>query len=116
MANLELVARGEADATCVDNVTYAFVARHRPQVAGSTRVLATTPRSPTIPFVTSSLTKPETVERLRQALDEVAHASRWTDARSGLLLCDIVPVEASRYACLLAYEQESVALGYPELC
>ena len=28
--NIERVARGEIDATCVDNVTYAFVARHRP--------------------------------------------------------------------------------------
>ena len=28
--NLERVARGEADATCVDCVTYAFFARHRP--------------------------------------------------------------------------------------
>ncbi len=29
--NLERVAHGEVDATCVDNVTYAYVALHRPQ-------------------------------------------------------------------------------------
>jgi hypothetical protein len=28
--NIERVARGEIDATCVDCVTYAFFARHRP--------------------------------------------------------------------------------------
>ena len=33
--NLERVARGEADATCVDCVTYAFFARHRPGRGGA---------------------------------------------------------------------------------
>lgn len=114
-SNIEAVVKGEADATCVDSVTYAFVARHRPEIAAVTRVLATTPRSPTIPFVTASLTEPATVELLRAALIEVGRARRWADARAGLLLVDIVHIEAFRYGCLLDYEEESMALGYPAL-
>jgi hypothetical protein len=38
--NIERVARREADATCVDSVTYAFFRRHRPQLGALTRVLA----------------------------------------------------------------------------
>jgi ABC-type phosphate/phosphonate transport system substrate-binding protein len=114
-ANLELVARGGADATCVDTVTLAFVERHRPQVAASLRILAPTPRSTSIPFVTSSATEPESVERLRHGLREVASASRWAEARAGLLLSDIVPVAPADYEHLLVYEHEASELGYPVL-
>lgn len=113
--NLELVARGGADATCVDNVTLAFLEKHRPDVAAELRILALTPLSPSIPFVTSSATEPETVERLRHALGEVARASRWADARAGLLLADIVPIRPADYEQLLAYEHEASELGYPGL-
>jgi ABC-type phosphate/phosphonate transport system substrate-binding protein len=116
VGNLELVARHEVDATCVDNVTFAFVVRHRPQVAAMTRVLALTARSRTIPFVTSSATEPATVGRLHRALKEVGTAPEWEAARAGLMLHDIVPIEGARYGCLLEYEQEAVALGYPVLC
>jgi ABC-type phosphate/phosphonate transport system substrate-binding protein len=114
--NLELVAREEADATCVDNVTFAYVVRHRPNVAAQLRVLAPTPRSPTIPFVTSSATPPATAERLRRALAEVASAPGWANVRAGLLLRSVVPAEAADYECLLEYEQQAVTLGYPVLC
>jgi len=114
--NLDLVARGRADATCVDNVTYAFAERHRPDVMASLRILALTPRSPSIPFVTSSATEEETVGRLRDALGEVARAPRWADARSGLLLGDIVPINAADYEHLREYEHEAARLGYPVLC
>jgi ABC-type phosphate/phosphonate transport system substrate-binding protein len=114
--NLELVAQSEVDATCVDNVTFAYVVKHRPSVAARLRVLAPTPRSPTIPFVTSTATPPATVERLRRALAEVGAAPEWADARAGLMLRGIVPAEPADYECLLEYEQQAVTLGYPQLC
>ena len=46
--NLERVARGEADATCVDCVTYAFFARYRPTVTKRLRILAATRPTPAI--------------------------------------------------------------------
>jgi len=114
--NLERVARGEADATCVDSITYAFFARHRPQIANKLRILVPTPPSPSIPFVTSSAADSKTVETLRRALQRVAKAPEWAAARAGLLLKDIVPVEEGAYAALLDYEREAAALGYPVLC
>jgi ABC-type phosphate/phosphonate transport system substrate-binding protein len=113
--NLEMVARRDADATCVDSVTYAFVARHRPKVAAALRILATTVRSPSIPFVTSTASDPATVERLVLALRAVATSSEWADARAGLMLRDIVPIEAAEYEHLLEYEREATELGYPVL-
>jgi ABC-type phosphate/phosphonate transport system substrate-binding protein len=114
--NIERVARHEIDATCVDNVTYAFVIRHRPPLAEATRVLAATPPSPSIPFVTTVRAPAELKQALRKALFRVGTAEEWASVRAGLLLRDIVPTEdESPYEGLLRYETEARALGYPEL-
>jgi ABC-type phosphate/phosphonate transport system substrate-binding protein len=114
--NIERVARGEADATCVDCVTYAFFTRHRRSLAEATRVLAVTPVSPSIPYVISRHAPADLQEVVRAALLDVARAERWADVRAGLLLRDIVPLQdPSPYANLLHYESEARARGYPEL-
>jgi ABC-type phosphate/phosphonate transport system substrate-binding protein len=114
-ANVERVARGEADATCVDCVTYAFLCRHRPELGAATRVLAVTPESPSIPFVTSASTSADLRARLRDALLAVARSPQWSAARAGLMLRDIVPIDPTRYEIALAYEREAGELGYPQL-
>jgi ABC-type phosphate/phosphonate transport system substrate-binding protein len=96
-------------------VTYAFFRRHRPQLGDLTRILAATPVSPSIPFVTSRSAPEELVGVLREALLAVARAPEWADARAGLMLRDIVPIEPARYEVQMRYEQEAESLGYPEL-
>jgi ABC-type phosphate/phosphonate transport system substrate-binding protein len=113
--NIERIARGEADATCVDCVTYAFFRRHRPQLGELTRILGVTLSTPSIPFVTSSATPDDLKACLRAALSNVARATEWADVRIGLMLRDIVPVEIDAYSIQLQYEREAAALGYPEL-
>jgi ABC-type phosphate/phosphonate transport system substrate-binding protein len=113
--NLDRIARGEGDATAVDCVTYEFWRRYRPAAAERTRILARTPPSPAIPFVTAAATPPETVEILRAALRRVAREERFAAARAGLLIKDIVDVPAERYRALLDYESEAARLGYAEL-
>lgn len=113
--NIERVARGEADATCVDCVTYAFFCRHRPALGDLTRVVAVTPPSPSIPFVTSSRAPDGLIDHLRTALFSVGRSAEWSDVRAGLMLRDIVPVDVASYAVQLRYEEEARELGYPEL-
>jgi ABC-type phosphate/phosphonate transport system substrate-binding protein len=113
--NIERIARGEADATCVDCVTYAFFCRHRPRLGSLTRILTATPPSPSIPFVTSVATPADVKACLRTALFAVARAPEWKDVRSGLMLRDIVPADLATYAVQLRYEREATELGYPEL-
>jgi ABC-type phosphate/phosphonate transport system substrate-binding protein len=114
--NIEGVARGEIDATCVDCVTYAFFTRHRPRLAEATRVLATTPPSPSLPFVTSASAPAIVQETLRNSLFRLARADQWADVRAGLMLQDIVPIaDPLVYEDLLRYEREALALGYPDL-
>ena len=113
--NLDRIARTEAEATAVDNVTYAFWCQYRPEAARHVRVLARTPPSPAIPFVTSTATSAATVEVLRAALREFAHNPRYAKARHGLLVTDMIDVPAAAYRGLLDYEHEAAELGYPAL-
>jgi ABC-type phosphate/phosphonate transport system substrate-binding protein len=113
--NIERVARGEADATCVDCVTYAFFCRHRPALGNVTRIVAVTPQSPSIPFVTSSSSPDDLIDCLRQSLLRIGRSDEWSDVRAGLMLRDILPIEASAYAVQLRYEEEARERGYAEL-
>jgi ABC-type phosphate/phosphonate transport system substrate-binding protein len=78
-------------------------------------VLAATPPSPSIPFVTSCATPQGLREQLQAALHAVARDRAWMDVRAGLMLRDIAPVELASYAVQLAYEREAAELGYPRL-
>jgi ABC-type phosphate/phosphonate transport system substrate-binding protein len=113
--NLERVARGEADSTCVDCVTYAFFARHRPALAEQLRILAPTPPTPAIPFVTAAATDPVMKTALAQALRRVATEPEWAPVRAGMLLLDVVPPDQVDYQTPCRYATEAAALGYPRL-
>jgi len=113
--NIERIARSDADATCVDCVTYAFFCRYRPQLAAMTRVLAATLPSPSIPFVSSSATPDGLRQRLQAALFAVARDPAWRNVRAGLMLRDIAPIEPASYTVQLRYEGEATELGYPKL-
>jgi len=99
--NLNRIARGEADATAVDCVTYAFWRRYRPQAAAQVRVLARTPPSPAIPFVTSVERPPEIVALLRDALASLGREPLYAAARAGLSITEIVNLPAAAYRRLL---------------
>jgi hypothetical protein len=113
--NLDRIARAEADATAIDCVTFAFWSHYRPDAARQVRVLAQTPPSPAIPFVTSAATSTATVEVVRAALRKLAHDPCYATARRGLLVTDITDLPIAAYRGLLDYEHEAAELGYPVL-
>jgi ABC-type phosphate/phosphonate transport system substrate-binding protein len=96
-------------------VTYAFWKHYRPEAAARVRIIAETPPSPAIPFVTSIATPPATVDILRAALRQVTSEPRYATVREGLMITDIVDVPDSAYRGLLDYEREAAELGYPQL-
>ena len=114
-ASLDRLLRGEGDVASIDCVTFAFWQRHRPEAAARLRILAETPPSPAIPFVTAVATPPAVVDLLRDALRRVAAEPRYAAARAGLLISAIEDVPDAAYAGLLDYEAEAARLGYPRL-
>ena len=113
--NLERVAAGEADATCADAVTYAFNIAFKPHLARLTRILAATPISPAIPFVTSVATPEPLARALQAALLRVGTAPQHAAARAGLHIAAITAPDGADYTLQLRYEDEAAALGYPDL-
>ena len=113
--NLDRIAGGEGDVTAVDCVTYAFWRQYRPEAAKRTRILAQTPPSPAIPFVTSAATPAATVEILRGALRDLVQNPRYAAACGALRLTGIADVPDAAYRGLLDHEREAAALDYPVL-
>lgn len=114
-ASMAHVAGGEADGASVDCLTFAFFQDHRPDAAARLRVLAETPDSPAIPFVTSCATPPGHVAALRRALLRLAADPARKGVLGALRLRGIAPADPAAYHRILGYEREAARLGYPEL-
>jgi ABC-type phosphate/phosphonate transport system substrate-binding protein len=109
------VASGELDAASIDCLTYVFFKDHRPEAVESLRILAETPESPAIPFVTSIATPADEAARLQAALFRLFADPARRSVLAGLRLSGISTPDPAAYAGLLDYEREAAALGYPEL-
>ena len=99
----------------MDCVTYAFLARHRPARGEALRVLAATPPTPAIPYVTAATTDPAIKAALARALRRVATEPEWASVRAAMLLLDVVPPDQVDYRTPCRYADEAVAVGYPRL-
>jgi ABC-type phosphate/phosphonate transport system substrate-binding protein len=114
-ASMARVQSGELDACSVDCLTYVFFQDHRPEAAAGLRVLAETPESPAIPFVTSAATPTEQVEALRSALLRVAADPSRRPVLDALRIRTITPADPASYGRLLEFGRQAADLGYPEL-
>jgi ABC-type phosphate/phosphonate transport system substrate-binding protein len=108
VASMAAVAAGRADAAAIDCVTYGFCALYRPEAVAGLRIIAETPVSPAIPFITATATPPDMVAALTQGL-----AAMPPDA--GLRITAILPPRPEAYEAILALEEGAVALGYSAL-
>ena len=114
-SSIERVVSGELDVASIDCVTYTFFRDHRPEVVGSLRIVAETPESPAIPFVTSIATPAEEAHRLQAALFRLAADPGRRPVLEGLRLRAISTPDPAAYAGLLDYARQAAELGYPEL-
>ncbi len=114
-ASVSALVWGDADIAAIDAVTYAALKRYEPEAMVGLRVLATTPSSPALPFVTARATDEATVAALRAALKEIVADPALADARDALFLNDIWPGSVHRFAALRGLERDAVAAGYPVL-
>lgn len=114
-ASMARLAAREVDCASVDCMTYAFFKDHRPEVVESLRILAETPESPAIPFITSSATSEDDAMRLQAALFRLAADPARRSVMDGLRLKAITMADPAAYAALLDYERQAAELGYPEL-
>lgn len=115
LASLQAIADGTADIAAIDCITYAHLSRHRPELAGSTRVLAVTAATPCLPLVTAASTDDDTVAALRTALQAAASAPELAEARADLLLEGFETLPDRAYRAVSGLANQAVAAGYPAL-
>jgi ABC-type phosphate/phosphonate transport system substrate-binding protein len=115
LRSMEAVAAGMADAAAIDCVTYGFCAIHRPDLVAALRILAETPSSPAIPFITAAATPAETAQRLTALLCGPLPSPRLRAALDGLAIRRVAPPRPQAYDAVLAYEAEAAAMGYAAL-
>ena len=108
--SMEMVASGEADAASIDSVTYGFAALYRPELVARLRVVAETPASPAIPFITAAATPPGTAAALSRVL-----IGEIREALAGVRIVAVMPPRPEAYEAVMGYEAEATALGYPVL-
>jgi len=115
-ASIVAVGMGKADLAAIDSVTYAAIARFEPALVTGLKIVAPSPASPSLPFVTAAGTDAETVAALQSALDHVAADPDLAAVRETLLLAGIIPAEPDALAPISTLEAEAVRAGYPTLC
>ena len=115
LASLTAIAEGSADVAAIDNVTYAQIRRHHPDLAREVRFLQWTASTPGLPLITGRFTSPSTVRALRRALQAVATDPALVSARRELLLEGFSVLPARQYAEVLRLKHDAVARGYPVL-
>lgn len=113
--SLEHLDKGSIDICSIDNVTWGFFKKFRPAAAERYRVLAETPPSPSLPFVTSTNTTDSVAVALVEALCEIMSDPRIGHRCAALQLTDLSAPDLAAYKRLAEYEREAAELGYPEI-
>ena len=113
--SLAMVAKGEADVCAADCVTYALLARHRPEAVEPLREIGRTPSAPGLPYVTRPDTGGELLERLRNALFAVLEDPGLKTAREALFLSGAEVLPEGAYQRIVDLKQDAERRGYAKV-
>lgn len=113
LGSLRAVAENHADVAAIDCVTFAFVCDEMPELARQVRQIGVTAAAPGLPLIASDTVPVQTVEALREALNETV-ALRPDRARR-LRLKGFSALPLTDYARIEQLENEARAVGYTRL-
>jgi ABC-type phosphate/phosphonate transport system substrate-binding protein len=110
--SLDLLRSGEADVAAVDCITYALLARHRPNALEGTRIIGQTEAAPACPYVAQVNATSDVISRLRGSLRAAAEDPALANARSELLLIGFQVLDAHEYDQIGRVEEEAKRRGF----
>ena len=102
VASLAAIRDGRADVAAIDGVTYALVARDRPELLDGVCVVGSGPRVPCLPLIGPRSWDGTTVAEVRAAITGAVARPDLAGVRAALLIERFVPLDAGDYAPLLA--------------
>lgn len=113
--SIRAIVAHRADIAAIDAVTYAALDRFEPELTRSLKIVAQSPASPTLPFVTGRASDARTVDALKSALAGVLADPAFADARATLFLAGATEATDDRFTPLLQLQRDASAAGYPDL-
>ena len=102
------LAAGRIDVGPLDSYYHDLLRHDEPALAAQVRVVASTGAMPIPPLVATSAIAPDELQRLRQALADVAGASDLQPVRERLLLAGFVSADPAAYDALAAMARHPV--------
>jgi ABC-type phosphate/phosphonate transport system substrate-binding protein len=115
IASLQMVRDGNADVCAVDSVCVALAHRHHPELFDGLVEIARSPSVPGLPYVTSSATSADNLERLRAGLASALTDPALAEPRNALLITGASLPARSDYTVIPALEQAMEAQGGVDL-
>lgn len=107
---VEAVAAGKAEVAPIDSYALDLLRLHDPALARTVRTVESTAPAPIPPLIASAGFERDRVSTLQQALVRIP-----PQLLERLALSGFAPVDAARYAALVALETEALSAGYPVL-
>lgn len=101
----------KADIAAIDAVSWALARRHQPELTAGLAVIGTTPLRPGLPMITSPLTTPEQLCRLRNVLTRLVREPAWRHIREAQLINDFTATERKDYQPIYLAAQRAAASG-----
>lgn len=114
-ASIVAVGTGDADIASIDCISYAAIDRFEPDLTARLRIIARSPVSPTLPFVTAASASPDTVAALEAALHHVIADPDLAEARASLFLTGLASADDGFLAPIRKLEADAALAGYGEL-
>lgn len=114
-ASIAVVAEGRADLCAVDAVVHALLSRQAPEALARTRVLGFSPTAPGLPCIAGPRVAPDTVARMRDAIEAAVSDPGLAAARAELRISGFAALEPADYDEIATMEREAGVMGYPQL-
>ena len=113
--SLAEVAEGRAQIAAIDCVSFALLARGRPDLTERVKIVARTPMTPGLPFIASAAFDEAKIELIRRCLRETLADPALKATLAILGLVGVQVLDEGAYARVGELEDAALALGYREL-
>lgn len=110
--SIDAVSSGQAECAAIDCITFANLLRFTPARVAGIRVLAETPATPGLPFITGAKGSDADVALLREALVAAIAEPSLSGARDTLGLVDVAMLTDADYEPILSLARGALGTGY----
>jgi ABC-type phosphate/phosphonate transport system substrate-binding protein len=113
--SLKAIIDDKADIASIDVVSLAHFISFDPRLAEKFKIIAYTPKTPGLPFITSGAKSEAAREIIQTALLSVVRQRPQPAWLETLKIKDVVIIPRANYDLIVSLENEALALGYLEL-